>query len=394
MNELPSGWQEVPLGELVVVLDAQRVPVSADERALRPGSVPYYGATGQVGTIDVPIFDEELLLLGEDGVQFFDPGKPKAYLINGPAWVNNHAHVLRPHTDKISREYLCHFLNYCDYRGFANGTTRLKLTQAAMKSLPIALPHVDEQRRIVEILDNHFARLASAEAALESAKRRHALLEKKFLWSLFKSLDDAEVRLDTVAEVRLGRQRSPSNHHGDQMRQYLRAANITWQGLDLTDVKEMHFTDAEMESYRLLPGDVLVNEASGSPAEVGKSCIFNGEIADCAIQNTLLRVRCHSAEPHFIHNYLRSVARSGGFLADARGVGINHLGRAKLAELRVRLPSKAKQLHIVARIAEFDTQTEHARSALESIRAKEARVRRSLLQAAFTGQLTKEFRDE
>ena len=125
---LPGGWTIDRLDAVVEVLDSRRKPVNAKERAERPGTIPYFGATGQVGTIDEALFDEPLVLLGEDGVQFFDPNKSKAYEIDGPTWVNNHAHVLRPDEGKIPRTLLVHYLNQFDYRGSANGTTRLKLT--------------------------------------------------------------------------------------------------------------------------------------------------------------------------------------------------------------------------------------------------------------------------
>ena len=94
-NTLPSGWAVDSLGTVVDILDSQRVPINSEERAKRLGKVPYYGATGQVGWIDDHLFDEELVLLGEDGAPFLESTKPKAYLIEGRSWVNNHAHVLR-----------------------------------------------------------------------------------------------------------------------------------------------------------------------------------------------------------------------------------------------------------------------------------------------------------
>lgn len=122
MSDLPQGWAETALGDVCDVLDAQRVPVNARERARRVGNVPYYGATGQVGWIDDALFNEELVLLGEDGAPFLDAGKPKAYMIQGPAWVNNHAHVLRARAATTNR-FLLHALNAVDYRPFVNGTT-------------------------------------------------------------------------------------------------------------------------------------------------------------------------------------------------------------------------------------------------------------------------------
>ncbi|MDF1580357.1 MAG: restriction endonuclease subunit S, partial [Desulfuromonadales bacterium] len=94
-NELSTGWEWTTLENVAEILDSQRVPVNAKERETRQGDIPYYGATGQVGFIDDYLFDEELVLLGEDGAPFFDPSKQKAYIIRGKSWVNNHAHVLR-----------------------------------------------------------------------------------------------------------------------------------------------------------------------------------------------------------------------------------------------------------------------------------------------------------
>ncbi|MEU3715155.1 restriction endonuclease subunit S [Streptomyces californicus] len=156
------------------------------------------------------------------------------------------------------------------------------------------------------------------------------------------------VRLEEIAEVRLGRQRSPKNHTGEQMRPYLRAANVDWGGLKLDDVKEMNFTDAEVETYRLLPGDIVLGEASGSPREVGKPGLWNGQIDDCCFQNTLIRVRPEPGiDPHYLLLVLRYEALSGSFARGARGVGIHHLGSARIASWPIPLPPLAEQRRIV-----------------------------------------------
>ena len=184
-GKLPHGWEVRELCELVDVLDSRRKPVNAKERADRAGDVPYYGATGQVGTIDESLFDEDLVLLGEDGVQFFDPYKVKAYEISGPAWVNNHAHVLRCNQDVYQQRLLVHFLNQADYRGRANGTTRLKLTQAAMKEIPVLTPPMEEQARIVEILEDQLSRLDASLAVADVVEERSAGLRRSLLHSAF-----------------------------------------------------------------------------------------------------------------------------------------------------------------------------------------------------------------
>jgi restriction endonuclease S subunit len=185
MTPNAEAWLTVELQELVEVLDNQRVPVNSSERAKRIGDVPYYGATGQVGTIDKAIFNEELLILGEDGVQFFDPNKPKAYKISGPSWVNNHAHVLRPHRNRVDLQFLLHFLNHFNYVGFANGTTRLKLTQGAMKQIPVPIPPLPEQHKIVEILEDHLSRLDASIALADAMEKQSAGLRRSLLQAAF-----------------------------------------------------------------------------------------------------------------------------------------------------------------------------------------------------------------
>ncbi len=156
------------------------------------------------------------------------------------------------------------------------------------------------------------------------------------------------VRLDQITEVRLGRQRSPKNHAGTQMRPYLRAANIKWGGVDVSNVKEMNFTDDEVDTYRLQDGDVLLSEASGSAKEVGKPGVWRGQThgAVC-FQNTLIRVRPETGiDSEFLYYRFLHEALRGGFVEASRGVGIHHLGAAKLASLEVALPPTAQQQRI------------------------------------------------
>lgn len=163
------------------------------------------------------------------------------------------------------------------------------------------------------------------------------------------------VELEAIAEVRLGRQRSPKNHSGPNNRKYLRAANVGWDGLKLDDVKTMNFTDAEMKTYGLEVGDLLLNEASGSPNEVGKPAIWMGEIEDCAFQNTLLRVRpTDRVDPRYLLHYLHEQAVTAAFARGSRGVGIHHLGREALSKWPVPLPPLDEQRRIAAILDQAD----------------------------------------
>lgn len=152
--------------------------------------------------------------------------------------------------------------------------------------------------------------------------------------------------LDQIAEVRLGRQRSPKNHAGADMRPYLRAANVGWDGLRLEDVKSMNFTDSELDTYRLLPGDIVLAEASGSASEVGKPAIWRGEIEDCCLQNTLIRVRSLGVDPTYLMYFLRAEALRGAFAERSRGVGIYHIGSSRLSRWKIPIPPFNEQQRI------------------------------------------------
>ena len=91
----------------------------------------------------------------------------------------------------------------------------------------------------------------------------------------------AWVRVDEIGEVRLGRQRSATRQTGQYSTMYVRAANITNAGLDLSDVLKMDFTPEERERYRLRAGDVVLAEASGSAGQVGRAALWRDELQEC-----------------------------------------------------------------------------------------------------------------
>ena len=132
------------------ILDSMRVPITASDR--EEGQYPYYGANGIQDYIADYIFDDELVLLAEDGGNFGSKERPIAYRVSGKCWVNNHAHVLKP-KDGLDVDYLCYSLMFYKVDGMVNGATRQKLTQAAMRKMQIPSRSMDEQKFIVNELN-------------------------------------------------------------------------------------------------------------------------------------------------------------------------------------------------------------------------------------------------
>ena len=162
-GDVPKHWQVNRLSRLTQCLDGRRVPLNAEQRSYRRGKYPYWGANGIVDHVDDWLFDEPLVLLGEDGAPFFARNKRVAFAVSGRIWVNNHAHVLR--CLGVAQDYLVHLLNATDYAAFIDGSTRDKLTQDDMRGIPILVPPANEQTAIVAFLDSATARIDDLVAA-------------------------------------------------------------------------------------------------------------------------------------------------------------------------------------------------------------------------------------
>ena len=195
------------------------------------------------------------------------------------------------------------------------------------------------------------------------------------------------VRVDAAGSVRLGRQRSPNSHSGRHSTKYLRSANITPTGLDLSDVREMDFTPDERVTFGLLPGDILLVEASGSPTLVGRAALWNGEIDECCYQNHIIRFKPHTTLPDYALLVFRYYSISGMFARTARGVGIQHLSASRFAELPFPLPPLAEQNRITNVAGPKLDDLRNAENSLHSALARLSAQTREILAAATVGTL-------
>jgi type I restriction enzyme S subunit len=235
---MPSGWVSVTLDDVAEVRDFERDPINASERATRTEGkqqselFPYYGATGQVGWIDAFRSEGEQVLLGEDGAPFLDPNRDKAYIVCGRYWVNNHAHVLRGIAGVMDNRLLAHQLNTVDFQPHVSGSTRLKLTSAAMRRIPLMLPPIHEQTRIVEKLEELLSDLDAGVAELKAAHRKLA----QYRQSLLK----AAVEGALTADWRAARARSgePQESGADLLQRILTERRARWEAKQLAKYAE------------------------------------------------------------------------------------------------------------------------------------------------------------
>ena len=143
------GFQASTIGESCIIRDSERIPITSTDR--EPGPYPYYGANGIQDYVKDYIFDGEFVLMAEDGGYFDDISRPNCYYVSGKCWVNNHAHILQPR-ESLNIHYLDWSIKYRDLTALVNGTTRAKLTQSAMRTIPIFIPPIHLQNEFASFL--------------------------------------------------------------------------------------------------------------------------------------------------------------------------------------------------------------------------------------------------
>ena len=148
-----SSRDTVPFEVAFTIRDDLRKPINDAVRAeMHDGATyPYYGANGQVDTINQYLMDCTALCLAED-CGAYGPGEPSSYIVQGKCWVNNHAHVIIPN-DNCDLHYANAFFRILDMRPYVSGSTRLKLTQGKMKEIPVVLPSLDEQKQFARFIE-------------------------------------------------------------------------------------------------------------------------------------------------------------------------------------------------------------------------------------------------
>lgn len=154
IGEIPVAWSLKSIEEVCEILDKQRVPLNKEQREMMKGDIPYYGANGIVDYINDYIFEDDLILMAEDG-GYFDEyiHRPIAYLIHGKSWVNNHAHVLKVMKPNDTL-WVYYSIVHKNIIPFIKGGTRSKLNQKDLRKIPIPVPPLREQKRIADILSS------------------------------------------------------------------------------------------------------------------------------------------------------------------------------------------------------------------------------------------------
>ncbi len=426
---LPRGWIELPLEKCVEILDSKRIPVNNTEREVlikdRPVEelVPYYGATGQVGYIDNHIFDEDLILLGEDGVSFYDLYKHKAYLISGKSWVNNHAHVLKGLKGVSDDFYICQYLNQFNYQGYITGSTRLKLNQSSMRNIPVKLAPYDEQKRISDILEQ----LLSAVEATKSRLDKVSIIIKRFRQSILAAATSGDLTKDWRSARKICNNRTgintekkliptdyhlPLNWRWDSVGNLIQAIEsgkniqceerapgldqfgiikisaVTWGYFNEEESKTLISKELFWEHRRIKEGDLLISRANTLEL-LGAPVIVNAIERNLMLSDKVLRLLCDNDYKEWLNLCLRSPL--GRFqieqLATGNQLSMRNISQGNLKRIHIPDPGKEEIKVIVQRVNGLLNLVDELEGIFSSSIKKIEKLSASILSKAFRGKL-------
>ena len=386
--------------------DGNRKPINASERAEREGDIPYYGATGQAGWIDDYLTDEQLVLLGEDGAPFLELLKDKAYLIEGKAWVNTHAHIIKSHYGEVGNKYILHYLNVFNFHGYVNGTTRLKLTQASMRTIPVPLPPLAEQKRIVEQIESLFAKLDEAKEKALSVVESFESRKKAILNNAFNGLystdwrekhhctlaDWKDRKINEICIPRAGFAFN-SKKFTESGIQIIRMGNLYAGKLNLSrspvfyDISDVD--DNIIKRSMVHDGDILLTlTGTKYKRDYGYAVCIEGEHELLVNQRILCLSPTEKIDKEYLLYYLRSeIFRDIFFSNETGGVNQGNVSSKFVENIEIKLPSIEEQKEISKILKNILTKEEQAKELAEFVIEQIELMKKSILAKAFRGEL-------
>ena len=395
--EVPEGWCWTTIGDCLINRDGERIPISSEIRIKQKNKVfDYYGAAGVIDKVDDYLFNERLLLIGEDGANLLSRAKDNAFFAEGKYWVNNHAHILDA-TRKPLLDYIALYINSIALDPYITGSAQPKLNQDNLNRIPVPLPPFMEQLRIIDsmaqsqvIIDLIAEKQKEIVDAVSIAKSKvldlaiHGKLVPqdpsdepaiellKRINPTFKSSDNLHYEgelpsgwqlchIQDIAAAELGKTLDKGKNQGEE-KPYLCALNVKWESFDFSTIKTIKIEEKEKTRYRLLPGDLLVCEGG----DVGRSAIWK-ESVEMYYQNALHRVRFKEGiSPDFYLYVLRYYKSSGVIDEICKGVTIKHFTGQVFNSIDLPVPPVAEQQRIVAKIKTLFSALEEIQAGLDA----------------------------
>lgn len=384
-------WKINKLEKICEILDNKRVPISQKDRI--SGIYPYYGASGIVDYIDKYIFDEELVLIGEDGAKW-DAFENSAFIASGKYWVNNHAHILKPNNEILINKFLVYFLNYSNLEKYITGATVKKLNQQKLKQIEIPLPPLKEQERIVGILDESFAKIDESIKILEQDLLNLDELMQSALQKAFNPLKDNAKEnyklpqgwewksLGEIGEIITGTTPSKNNpnFYGNE---YPLFKPSDLNGDIIIKYASDNLSKLGFDNARNLPKDtILVVCIGASIGKVGLSGVngscnqqINAIIPNSAFTSKYLFFVCLS-------NYFQTILKK-----NASQTTLPIINKTEFSKLQIPLPPIKEQEQITSHLDELSSHVKNLKQNYQAQIKDLQELKNSLLDKAFKGNL-------
>ena len=394
-NVLPDGWCLTYIGELLINRDGERKPVSSVIRSKQTSKIyDYYGAAGVIDKVDSYLFDERLLLIGEDGANLLSRSKNNAFFAEGRYWVNNHAHVLDA-TDKNLLDFIAIVINSMKLDDYITGSAQPKLSQDNLNKIPIALPPLTEQQRIITEIKKWFAAIdqieqgkADLQTIIQHTKSKildlaiHGKLVPqdpndepaiellKRINPGFTPCDNGHYtfkipnswtwcKLGDIAQSNIGLTYKPTDITDNGIPVY-RSNNIRDRKIDKSDLVRVNAPILEKQFLNI--GDLLICARNGSRRLVGKCAIIE-ELDEVTSFGAFMAV-CRSEYNQWIFNLLNTTYFDR-YLDDSNSTAINQVTQRMLLALHIPLPPLSEQQRIVQKIEELFSVLYNIQNALE-----------------------------
>lgn len=377
-------WEYIEFKELVDNLDGKRIPIKSSERKnSNGGKYPYYGASGIIDYVDEYIFVGEHLLISEDGANLLARVYPIAFIAKGKFWVNNHAHIVKAKKDKTTNEFLEYYFSSINISEFVTGSAQPKLNQRKLNSIPIPLPPLPEQKRIVAKLDALFAKIDVAIQLLTENIAHTQALMGSVLDEEFGKLECESHLLKSVSDKIQYGYTGKTKEKGKYY--YLRITDIQDGKVDYNKAPFSDINEEEAKKYILNQGDILFARTG---ATAGKSYLFNDKEAS-VFASYLIRVVVDQKVlvPSYLKWYFQSDEYWSQIFGNIVGAAQPNFNGKKLGELDIPVPSLKIQTNCVAKFEKYDKVLRNSIQTQTQKLAHLKQLKSSLLDKAFKGEL-------
>ena len=371
--EVPEGWVWTTIGDILINRDGERIPVSSAIR--KKQNAKLYGAAGVIDKVDDYLFNERLLLVGEDGANLLSRSKDNAFFAEGKYWVNNHAHIIDA-SDKRLLDYIALYINAIPLDMYVTGSAQPKLNQDNLNRISVPLPPLAEQFRIVQAVEE-CKRIVNGiennqielQEAIDQTKQKilslaiagklvsqdpsdePAIVLMKRINPAFQASDNLHYEgelpngwcFSTIGDLfrhNTGKALNGKDQVGEELR-YITTSNLYWDRFDLNEVRTMPFTEAEKEKCRATKGDLLVCEGG----DVGRAAIWPHDF-DVMIQNHIHRLRPREDISVRFYYYIFLLYKQMGLIG-GKGIAILGLSSRELDKMVVPVPPVPEQHRIV-----------------------------------------------